>query len=268
VPLEQPIDGVVISRNVDIGQTVAASFSTPTLFNIANDLSKMQIDANVAEADVGVVTIDQKVDFTVDAFPMQTFHGKVVQVRNAPITVQNVVTYNVVIDVDNPEQKLKPGMTANLTVTIDERNNVLKVANAALRFTPQDANNQRTGGGNGNSQGRRQQGANGAADGSGKSGNGGEVQFARPTDPVLAGQTRAIWVMGQDGKPQRRRVKIGLTDGASTEIVEGNLVEGEMVITGQTLSSSAAKSNSNQTAAPGFGGAPRTGGPAGGGRGR
>ena len=94
------------------------------------------------------------------------------------------------------------------------------------------------------------------------------MQFARATDPVLAGQTRAVWVMGQDGKPQRRRIKIGLTDGAATEIVEGNLVEGEMVITGQTLSSSAAKSNSNQTAAPGFGGAPRTGGAGGGGRGR
>jgi len=266
--ITSPIDGVVVSRDVNVGQTVAASLSAPTLFTIANDLTKMQVIANIDQADIGLVENAKSVKFSVDAFPGKDFDGKIEQMRLNPQNVQNVVTYNVVIDVDNPEQKLKPGMTANLTVTIDERNNVLKVANAALRFTPQDANNQRTGGGNGNWQGRRQQGANGAADGPGKSGNGGEVQFARPTDPVLAGQTRAIWVMGQDGKPQRRRVKIGLTDGASTEIVEGNLVEGEMVITGQTLSSSAAKSNSNQTAAPGFGGAPRTGGAPGGARGR
>jgi HlyD family secretion protein len=265
--ITSPIDGVVVSRDVNVGQTVAASLSAPTLFTIANDLTKMQVIANIDQADIGLVENARSVKFSVDAFPGKDFDGKIEQMRLNPQNVQNVVTYNVVIDVDNPEQKLKPGMTANLTVTIDERNNVLKVPNAALRFTPQDAGTQRTGGGNGNGQGRRQQVANGAADASSRNGNGGEVQFARPTDPVLAGQTRAIWVMGQDGKPQRRRVKIGLTDGASTEIVDGNLVEGEMVITGQTLSSSAAKSNSNQAAAPGFGGAPRTGG-GGGGRGR
>jgi len=263
--ITSPIDGVVVSRDVNVGQTVAASLSAPTLFTIANDLTKMQVIANIDQADIGLVENAKSVKFTVDAFPGKDFDGQIEQMRLNPQNVQNVVTYNVVIDVDNPEQKLKPGMTANLTVTIDERNNVLKVPNAALRFMPQDASGQRSGGGNGNFQGRRQQGGNSANDGSAKSGNSGEVQFARPTDPVLAGQTRAVWVMGQDGMPQRRRIKIGLTDGASTEVVEGNLVEGELVITGQTLSSSAAKSNSNQTAAPGFGGAPRTGG-AGGGR--
>ena len=158
-------------------------------------------------------------------------------------------------------------MTANLTVTIDERNNVLKVPNAALRFTPQDGSGQRTGGGNGNGQGRRQSGGNGsdASQRAGNAGNGTDVQFAPSTAPVLAGQTRIVWVMGQDGKPQRRRIKVGLTDGAATEVVEGNLVEGEMVITGQTLSS-ASRTNTNQGSAPGFGSAPRTGG--GGGRGR
>jgi HlyD family secretion protein len=261
--ITSPIDGVVVSRDVNVGQTVAASLSAPTLFTIANDLTKMQVIANIDQADIGLVENAKSVKFAVDAFPGKDFDGKIEQMRLNPQNVQNVVTYNVVIDVDNPEQRLKPGMTANLTVTIDERNNVLKVANAALRFMPQDAG-QRTGG-NGNGQGRRQQGGSGGADASSKDGNGGEVQFARATDPVLAGQTRAIWVMGQDGKPQRRRIKIGLTDGAATEIVEGNLVEGELIITGQTLSSSAAKSNSNQTAAPGFGSAPRTGG---GGRGR
>jgi len=259
--ITSPIDGVVVSRDVNIGQTVAASLSAPTLFTIANDLTKMQVIANIDQADIGLVENAKAVKFTVDAFPGKDFDGKIEQMRLNPQTVQNVVTYNVVIDVDNPDQKLKPGMTTNLTFTIDERNNVLKVPNAALRFTPQDATSQRSG--NGNWQGRRQ--ANAGSDASQGSGNRGDVQFARPTDPVLAGQTRVVWVLGKDGKPDRRRIKIGLTDGISTEVVEGTLVEGEMVITGQTQTS-ASKANSNQTSAPGFGGAPRGGG--GGGRGR
>src|SRR5437762_3802519 len=137
--ITSPIDGVVISRSVDVGQTVAASLQAPIIFAIANDLTKMQIDANVAEADVGVVKIDQKVDFTVDAFPMETFHGKVVQVRNAPITVQNVVTYDTVIGVSNPDLKLKPGMTANVSVIIAHKDDVLQIKNAALRFRPPEA---------------------------------------------------------------------------------------------------------------------------------
>jgi hypothetical protein len=147
-------------------------------------------------------------------------------------------------------------MTANLTITIDERNNVLKVPNAALRFMPQDTNGQRSGG-NYNGQGRRQRNANGN-----ESSANADSQFAPPTAPVLPGQTRIVWVMGKNGQPERRRIKVGLTDGVSTEVVEGNLVEGELVVTGQTLSSTS-KANTNQTAAPGFGGAPR-GGAAGG----
>ncbi|HYX28839.1 MAG TPA: efflux RND transporter periplasmic adaptor subunit [Pyrinomonadaceae bacterium] len=265
--ITSPIDGVVVSRDVNVGQTVAASLSAPTLFTIANDLTKMQVIANIDQADIGLVENAKSVKFSVDAFPGKDFDGKIEQMRLNPQNVQNVVTYNVVIDVDNPDQKLKPGMTANLTITIDERSNVLKVPNAALRFTPADTGTQKASGGNGNSQGRRQQNSNGATDASAKSPNG-DVQFARATDPVLAGQTRTVWVLGQDGQPQRRRIRIGLTDGAATEVVEGNLVEGEMVITGQTLSSSAAKSNANASSAPGFGGAPRTGGPPAGGRGR
>ena len=257
--ITSPIDGVVVSRDVNVGQTVAASLSAPTLFTIANDLTKMQVIANIDQADIGLVENAKSVKFGVDAFPGKEFEGKIEQMRLNPQNVQNVVTYNVVIDVDNPEQKLKPGMTTNLTFTIDERNNVLKVPNAALRFTPQDTSIQRTG--NGNWQGRRQ--ANAGGDASGASGNRADVQFARPTDPVLAGQTRVVWVLGKDGKPDRRRIKIGLTDGISTEVVEGNLVEGEMVITGQTQTS-ASRTNSNQTSAPGFGAAPRGGG--GGGR--
>jgi HlyD family secretion protein len=264
--ITSPIDGIVVSRDVNVGQTVAASLSAPTLFTIANDLTKMQVIANIDQADIGLVENAKSVKFGVDAFPGKDFDGKIEQMRLNPVTVQNVVTYSVVMDVDNPEQKLKPGMTANLTITIDERNNVLKVPNSALRFTPQDGSGQRTGGGNGNGQGRRQSGGNGsdASPRTGNGGNGTDVQFAPSTAPVLAGQTRIVWVMGQDGKPQRRRIKVGLSDGAATEVVEGNLVEGEMVITGQTLSS-ASKANTNQGSAPGFGSAPRTGG---GGRGR
>src|SRR5216117_3443147 len=131
-----PVNGVVISRNVNVGQTVAASLSAPTLFVIANDLAKMQIEADVAEADIGLVETGQGVEFTVDAFPGQTFHGKVTQVRNAPKADQNVVTYVTIIDVTNPNLKLKPGMTANASVIVTHHDNVLKIPNAALRFRP------------------------------------------------------------------------------------------------------------------------------------
>src|SRR5204862_7037386 len=131
-----PVDGTVISRNVDIGQTVAASLSAPTLFVIANDLSQMQIDANVSEADIGTIEEGQKVSFTVDAFPDRKFTGKVRQIRNSPTTVQNVVTYDTVIDVGNPDLKLRPGMTANASIITAQRHGVLKIPNLALRFKP------------------------------------------------------------------------------------------------------------------------------------
>src|ERR1043166_9397003 len=134
--ITSPIDGIVISRNVDVGQTVAASLQAPVIFTIANDLSKMQIDANVAEADVGGVAVDQDVDFTVDAFSARTFQGKVTRVRNAPITVQNVVTYDTVIGVTNPDLKLKPGMTANVSIISAHKDDVLQIKNAALRYRP------------------------------------------------------------------------------------------------------------------------------------
>jgi HlyD family secretion protein len=296
--ITSPIDGIVVSRDVDVGQTVAASLSAPTLFTIANDLTRMQVIANIDQADIGLVEQAKSVKFSVDAFPGKDYDGKIQQMRLNPVTVQNVVTYNVVIDVDNPEQKLKPGMTANLTITIDERNNVLKVPNSALRFVPTDASGQRVGRtadgtGNSNAQAgspnaqaggqRRQRGqqadsanataspvqtnqagqsAPGGAQQAGSQ-SGGQSNFAPASAPVLPGQTRAIWVMGQDGKLQSRRIKVGLTDGASTEVVDGNLQEGELVIIGQTISS-ASKTQSNTNAAPGFGGAPRTGAPAGG----
>src|SRR5262245_47214543 len=135
--IASPIDGIVVSRNVDKGQTVAASLQAPTLFTIANDLTQMQVIANIDQADIGVINPSNRVNFTVDAFPGHNFGGTINQIRLSPQNVQNVVTYNVVIDVHNPDLKLKPGMTANLTLTIAERQDALKIPNAALRFWPQ-----------------------------------------------------------------------------------------------------------------------------------
>ena len=253
--IASPIDGVVVSRDVNVGQTVAASLSAPTLFTIANDLTQMQVIANIDQADIGLVEQAKSVKFSVDAFPGKEFEGKIEQMRLNPVNVQNVVTYNVVIDVDNPDQKLKPGMTANLTITIDERNNVLKVPNSALRFTPQRTDTGSTGaagqGQQGQGQGRRrqQQGDNNA-----QGGNGGQSNFAPASAPVLPGQVRVVWVLGQNGKPERRRITVGLSDGSATEVVDGDLNEGDMVITGQQVSSANRTTNSTP---PGFGGAPR-----------
>jgi HlyD family secretion protein len=279
--ISSPIDGVVVSRDVNVGQTVAASLSAPTLFTIANDLTQMQVMANIDQADIGLVEQAKSVNFTVDAFPADEFKGTIQQIRLNPQNVQNVVTYNVVIDVRNPEQKLKPGMTANLEITIDERNNVLKVPNAALRFTPAAASGQRqrtgqgaAGAGNsgqGSRRGSQETGttnganADNAAAANATQAEGARERVAPATSPVLEGQTRRVWVLGQDGQPQPRRIKVGLTDGAATEVLEGDLREGEIVVTGQNVSG-ASKPQTTGQAAPGFGGAPRTGG-AGGGRG-
>src|SRR5215217_6306540 len=247
--ITSPIDGIVVSRDVNVGQTVAASLSAPTLFTIANDLTQMQVIANIDQADIGLVEQAKAVKFSVDAFPGKEFQGKIEEMRLNPVNVQNVVTYNVVIDVANPDQKLKPGMTANLTITIDERNNVLKVPNSALRFTPQDATRQRRSGagqGQGQGQGRRrrqqQQGDNAAGGNSG-----GENRFAPASAPVLPGQVRVVWVMGQNGKPERRRITTGLSDGSSTEVVDGDLKEGDMVITGQQISGTSRNANTQST---------------------
>jgi HlyD family secretion protein len=261
--ITSPIDGVVVSRDVNVGQTVAASLSAPTLFTIANDLTQMQVIANIDQADIGLVEQAKSVRFSVDAFPGKEFDGKIAEMRLNPVNVQNVVTYNVVINVENPEQKLKPGMTANLTITIDERNNVLKVPNSALRFTPPDANGQRTGAGDGQGQGQGQGRRRQQQQGDTAQGGSGENRFAPASAPVLPGQIRRVWVMGQDGKPERRRISVGLSDGSATEVVDGDLKEGDMVITGQTITSANASANT-QTRPPGFGNAPRAGGGGGG----
>ncbi len=216
--ITSPIDGVVISRSVDVGQTVAASLQAPIIFMIANDLTKMQIDSNVAEADVGVVTIDQNVDFTVDAFPTHTFHGKVTQVRNAPITVQNVVTYDTVIGVSNPDLKLKPGMTANVSILIAHRDNVLQIKNAALRYRPADATPSEA------------KSTSPSAPSSARSSGGRERRSGERTVYVLSG-----------GRPKPTQIKTGISDGISTEVLEG-LKEGDRVVTAELTSTSLSSS--------------------------
>ena len=208
--ITSPVDGVVISRNVDVGQTVAASLQAPVIFQIANDLTKMQIDTNVAEADVGMVAVDQNVDFTVDAFPNRTFHGKVVQVRNAPITVQNVVTYDTVIGVDNKDLKLKPGMTANVSIIVAHKDDVLQIKNAALRFHPPDATPPPV------------QKPSPSTGGRPSSGRGSGQSRERRSD-------RTVYVL-RGGRPQPVQIKTGISDGVSTEVTEG-LKEGDQAVT-------------------------------------
>ena len=220
--ITSPIDGVVISRSVDVGQTVAASLQAPVIFAIANDLTKMQIDANVAEADVGVVKIDQTVDFTVDAFPMQTFQGKVVQVRNAPITVQNVVTYDTVIGVSNPDLKLKPGMTANVAIIVAHKDDVLQIKNAALRYRPPDATPVET---------KRTSTSRPGRPGGGRSSAGQEGRAERTVYVLPSGASR----------PRPVQVKTGISDGITTEVIEG-LKEGDRVVTADLASTTTASS--------------------------
>jgi len=237
--IRSPVDGVVISRAVELGQTVASSFNTPTIFQIANDLTKMQIDSNVAEADVGGVIEGQPVDFTVDAYPMRTFHGTVTQVRNSPITVNNVVTYDTVISVTNADYKLKPGMTANVAIVVAQRDDALKLPNVALRFRPPDNAVVLTN----------------------------AVGGVAVTNEVAAGKAprkgkgnrgiRTVYVLtGDDSAPQLKpmQIRTGITDGIFTEVTDG-LKEGDKVV-----ASVAQNDAQNSTAAPGstpFGGMPR-----------
>ena len=230
-----PVDGVVVSRNVDVGQTVAASFQTPTLFTIAQDLTKMQVDTNVDEADIGRVAFGQDVEFSVDAYPDRTFKGTVSQVRIAPITVQNVVTYDVVIKVDNDELKLKPGMTANVSIIVASKTGVLKISNAALRFKPSEKDL----GKSGTDQAAKEGGRPGGAPGKGTGRPGGSPQVegggqGGQLDGRSAGQrSYAVWI-AEGGKPKRVPVATGITDGAFTEVTSGDLREGQEVIVEST----------------------------------
>jgi HlyD family secretion protein len=245
-----PIVGVVLNRAVDQGQTVAASFSTPNLFTIGNDLTQMQVQANVDEADIGQVRTDQPVDFTVDAYPNETFKGSVRQIRLQPVVTSNVVTYTVIVNAPNPEKKLMPGMTANITVLVQKVDSVLTVPGKALRFTPDATwlaeymkNNpfgQRQGqGGAGRPEGMGSTGPNqaggnpgqrpeGQAGQAGQFGQGGFQSGGRPgKKPVV------VWVKSAD-KVHRVRVETGAIDGTNAEIKSG-LKEGDVVITAMNI---------------------------------
>jgi HlyD family secretion protein len=269
--ITSPVDGVVISRSVDVGQTVSASLQAPTLFTIANDLTKMQVVASVDEADIGSITPQAKVSFTVDAFPGETFSGDLNQIRLNPEAQQNVVTYNVIVDVANPDLKLRPGMTANTTFTIAERQEVLKVANAALRYWPEGVSRDR----------ERELIAQSVPEGGGRRGaeqrtgpTGGEAKpeaggrpdppaghrTSRPVTPVETGpepsgtgidagtvirfpaarrsvpRPRVVWILGSNHRPQPHVVQVGISDGSSSEIVEGDLKAGDPVIVGRNVS--------------------------------
>jgi HlyD family secretion protein len=204
-----PVTGTVVSRNVDVGQTVAASFQTPTLFVIAQDLSLMQVNANVSESDIGGVTEGNAAEFRVDAYPNEVFKGTVTQVRNAPISIQNVVTYDVVIGVDNRDFKLKPGMTATVSIVAAHKEGVLRVPNTALRF--------------------RLPGA--------------------PADRKKS----QVWVVDPEGRLHPVPVSTGLTDGTFTEIIEGELGEGDRVVIGLE----SVEERARQELPPGFGMGPR-----------
>jgi HlyD family secretion protein len=219
--ITSPIDGVVISRNVDVGQTVAASLQAPTLFTIAQDLTKMQVGASIDEADIGKVRDGQRVIFTVDAYPDQSFDGTVQQVRLNPEVVQNVVSYDVIIAVSNPDLLLMPGMTANVTIEIQREDDVLKVPSAALRFRPAGSlNNSSTG--TGGLSNRGDSSANGAS-------------VAVPDSSSRGGRIRKphVWILNTQGKPQPIPVQVGISDGSTTQITADNLKEGDAVIISQ-----------------------------------
>ena len=318
--IRSPVNGVVISRNVDVGQTVAASLQAPTLFTIAKDLTQMQVDTNYSEADIGRIEKGQEATFTVDAYPERTFRGKVSEIRNAPQTIQNVVTYDVVIQVENKELKLKPGMTANVTIVVAHREGVLKMPNAALRYQPQgartvvaavtkkgeDSSGPETPGSSAKSGGNRPgggrdpsasvsrftEGLNLSPEQQQKaemiiSASRQEIQEIRQNskpeearvkiqnlireklkgmltedqkrkleESANSTQTEKksgrIWIVSTDGKAAPVSVVLGITDGAFSEIISGDLGEGTDVIVGE-----ATKNNEPNRGTPSpFGGGP------------
>jgi HlyD family secretion protein len=244
--IRSPVDGIVILRAIDLGQTVASSFNTPTLFQIANDLTKMQIDSSVAEADVGGIAEGQDVDFTVDAYPYRTFYGAVIQVRNAPTNSNNVVTYDCVVSVTNSDYKLKPGMTANISFIIAQRENALTIPNSALRFRPPENVVVLT-----NSAAAQTAPATNSGNFAGTSGGQGHRSgHARGEHPVF----HAVYVLageGKDAKLQAVQIKTGISDGISTEVLSG-LDAGAQVVTGAGSTGTQAARTSNP-----FGGFPR-----------
>ncbi len=205
--ITSPVDGTVVARNITIGQTVAASFQTPTLFLIATDLTRMQVDTNVSESDIGAVKAGNDVSFSVEAFTDRSFTGTVTQVRQAPQTVQNVVTYDVVVTVDNEKFLLKPGMTATVGIVTDRRNDAVRIPDQALRFTPS---------------GVRPSVQAGVA----------RVGGVDSQAPVHSGRPAQVWVL-RDGKPTPMGVTVGLDDDTFSELVTGAVRAGDRVIVGE-----------------------------------
>ncbi len=217
--IRSPVNGIVVARNVEVGQTIAASFATPNLFLIALDLTKMQVDTNVSESDIGGIAEGKEATFTVDAYPGYQFSGTIRQVRLAPINVQNVVTYNVVVGVDNKDLRLKPGMTANVSIVVAQKEDVLKVPNAALRFMPPKS-----------------------------AGSEGEPRKTKAGG--LSSIPHMLWKSTETGELEVIPVQTGISDGVATEIVEGTLAEGDLVIVGIDQLRGDRKSNDLP---PGFG---------------
>jgi HlyD family secretion protein len=231
--IRSPVDGMVISRNVDVGQTVAASLTAPTLFTIANDLSKMEVHSNVDEADVGNVWEGQEVTFTVDAFPARRFRGKVYQVRNAPINVQGVVTYNAVARIDNKELLLKPGMTANVQFLVSRQEDVLTIPNMAMRFRPpdqkdeaQDLLRQER------SRAAKPVGTRRTSRAAGVGGGGGRGRSNRSV---------TVYVL-KDNRAQPVEIQLGITDGSRTEVRGGELNEKDPLIIATSSAATAGQS--------------------------
>jgi HlyD family secretion protein len=222
--IASPIGGVVISRNVDVGQTVAASLQAPTLYTIAEDLTKMQVHTNVSEADVGKLAPGLAATFVVDAYPDDRFQGVIRQIRDAPQSLQNVVTYDAVIDVDNPDHKLRPGMTANVTFIYAERKGVLRIPSAALRFRPPPellAEPEAPSGGSGHGKKKKEKEKEKAA----------ASAAATPTAPAPTdGRARSVWVLRND-RPVEVKVGIGIADGSQVEITSGELREHDVLVT-------------------------------------
>jgi HlyD family secretion protein len=198
--LRAPIDGIVIKRDVNPGQTVAVSLDAKTLFKIANDLREMEVHGKIDEADVGQLNVGQSAEFTVDAYPDQTFRGTVLQIRKSPEVVQNVVTYTAIISAPNPDLLLLPGMTAQLRIVVSQTGDILKIPNQALRFRP--------------------------------SGAGAPIERQDAKRAASSKASATVWLVGRDGRPSPVTVKVGISDDTSTALLEGPLNEGQQVITG------------------------------------
>ncbi|MGA9394607.1 MAG: efflux RND transporter periplasmic adaptor subunit [Azonexus sp.] len=236
--ITSPVSGVVVARLVDIGQTVAASFQTPVLIQIAQDLSKMAIDTSFAEADIGNIKQGLPVRFTVDAFPNRNFQGEVQQIRLNPTNQQNVVTYNVRIRVDNPDLTLLPGMTAYVNIGVQKREDVLLVPNAALRFKPADGAEKKAENGQNSPSTATVGPGMGAGMGGGMGGMGSGEKKGKKRD----GQSGTVYVL-DGGEIRPVSVQLGITDNRNTEIVGGELKAGDRVVTGENTSASSKPSS-------------------------